>query len=98
MLLLLSNRGDSDRLRRVACRVALLWMLLVMVAACSGNSEIRKQRALERGEAYVKGGKFNEAVIEFQNALQVDPGFVPALHALGRAYEAKAWFIDASRD
>jgi len=69
-----------------------------MVAACSQSAEVKKQKAFDRGEAYLKSGKFNEAIIELRNALQVDPGFVPALHALGRAYAAKSWFVDAWRE
>ena len=76
----------------------LLGMLLALVAACSQSDDVKKQKAFERGEAYLKAGKFNESIIEFRNALQVDPNFVPALHALGRAYAAKSWFIDAGRE
>ena len=36
--------------------------------------------------------------IELGNALQVDPNFVPALHALGRAYMSKVWYGDALRE
>ena len=79
-------------------RVVLLGVLLTMVAACSQSAAVKKQKAFDRGEAYLKSGKFNEAIIELRNALQVDPGFVPALHALGRAYAAKSWFVDAWRE
>ena len=40
----------------------------------------------------------NEAIVELRNALQVDPDFVPALHALGRAYATKSWYGDALRE
>jgi len=59
---------------------------------------VKKQKGLERGEKYLSQGKLNEAIIELRNALQVDPEFVPALHALGRAYERKSWFFDAERE
>src|SRR4029450_2374812 len=51
-----------------------------------------------KGVAYLKDGKNNEAVIELRNALQIDPKFAPALHALGRAYKAKGWHFDAARE
>jgi Tfp pilus assembly protein PilF len=59
---------------------------------------VRKQKSLERGAEYLKAGKFNEAIIELRNALLVDPDFFLALHALGRAYAAKSWFIDSWRE
>ena len=79
-------------------RVVLLGVLAVMGASCAPSPEVRKQKALERGEKYLIEGKPNEAIIELQNALQVDPKFAPALHALGRAYERKSWFFDAERE
>src|SRR6266567_4480255 len=84
-------------------RHGALWLVLIgflglMVVACSLTSEEKKQKALERGELYARQAKFNEAIIEFRNALQIDPQFAPALHGLGRAYAAKSWFGDAWRE
>ncbi len=79
-------------------RVVLLGVLAVMVASCSPSSEVSKQKTLARGEKYLNEGKLNEAIIELRNALQVDPEFAPALHALGRAYERKSWFFDAEHE
>jgi len=79
-------------------RCVLLGLLGVMVVSCSQSPEMKKQKALERGEAYLKAAKFNEAIIEFRNALQIDPELVPALQALGRAYTEKSWFVDAWRE
>ena len=76
----------------------MLGLLVLILAACAQSPEAQKQKALERGEAYLRKGQYNEAIIEFRNALQVDPDFVPALHALGRAYEGRSWFFDAWRE
>ena len=46
---------------------------------------------MERGGKYLKEDKLNEAIIEFRNALQIDPDLAPALHALGRTYADKSW-------
>lgn len=73
-------------------------LALASVAACSQSPEVRKQKAVERAETYLKDGKANEAIIELRNALQIDKDYVPALHALGRAYVAKAWYGDAIRE
>src|SRR5262245_1246431 len=71
---------------------------LALAAACTQSPEVRKQKAIERAEQYLKEGKPNEAVIELRNALQIDSEFVPALVALGRAYAAKGWHADAARE
>ena len=78
--------------------VILVGLALLVVAGCSESPATKKQKALERGERYLSDGKYNEAVIELKNALQVDPDFVPALYALGRAYMAKVWYADALRE
>ncbi|HEV8226042.1 MAG TPA: tetratricopeptide repeat protein [Methylomirabilota bacterium] len=83
---------------RCACRMTILGLFVLMLAACAQSPEAQKQKALERGETYLRKGQYNEAIIEFRNALQVDPEFVPALHALGRAYEGRSWFFDAWRE
>jgi len=83
---------------RRACRITMLGLFVLALTACAQSPEAQKQKALERGETYLRKGQYNEAIIEFRNALQVDPEFVPALHALGRAYEGRSWFFDAWRE
>ena len=78
--------------------VLVLVLALASAAACTQSPEAKKQKAVERAEVYLKDGKANEAIIELRNALQIDKGYVPALHALGRAYAAKAWYGDAIRE
>src|SRR6266568_8550448 len=78
-------------------------LLLIGVAlwagvGCSQSPEVKKQKALARGEQYLKEGKLNEAIIEFRAALQEDQNFVPAAQGLGRAYAAKSWYGDAARE
>jgi tetratricopeptide (TPR) repeat protein len=75
-----------------------LYILLMLTAGCSQSPETRKQQALVRGEGYLAARQPAEAIIEFQNALQLDPQFVPALHGLGRAYAARYWYLDAFRE
>ena len=78
--------------------VLVLALALASAAACTQSPEVKKQKAVERAEAYLKDGKANEAVIELRNALQIDKDYVPALRALGRAYAAKSWYADAARE
>jgi tetratricopeptide (TPR) repeat protein len=78
--------------------LVLLPLALLTVVACSQSPQAKKQKALERGEQFLRDGKASEAIIELRAALAIDRDFVPALHALGRAYAAKAWAADAARE
>ena len=89
--------GRSQAVRGFGA-VLMVGLALLVAAGCSESPATKKQKALERGERYLAEGKANEAVIELRNALQVDPDFVPALQALGRAYVAKSWYADALRE
>ena len=88
------------RRSRPAPFLALLVIALTLAGgvACSQSPETKKQKAVERATEYIKDGKANEAVIELRNALQIDKDYVPALHALGRAYATKSWHADAARE
>src|SRR4029453_3565187 len=88
----------TSKLAQWRAPVLVVAALLAGLAACGHNPTASKQRALARGEQYLKDGKVNEAIIELRNAVQVHKNFVPALHALGRAYLAKSWFADAVRE
>src|SRR5262245_61298449 len=90
-------KRDSGIVGRLGL-LLLAGLFLVASAACGQSPETKKQKALERGEHYLKDGKLNEAIIEFRTALQVDQDFVPAAQGLGRAYAAKSWNGDAVRE
>ncbi len=81
-----------------AAALALVSLIATLAGACAQSPEVKKQTAVERAEEHLKNRKANEAVIELRNALQIDRDFVPALHALGRAYLAKSWYTDAARE
>lgn len=69
--------------------VALLSLLMAAVFVLGGctNPEKAKAEHLSRGEAYLKESKFQEASIEFRNAVQIDDKFAAAHWGLARAYE-----------
>jgi len=70
---------------------ALLVVLLVTAALSTACSDPEKAKAehLSRGEAYLKENppKFQEASIEFRNAVQIDDRLAGAHWGLARAYE-----------
>jgi putative PEP-CTERM system TPR-repeat lipoprotein len=57
-----------------------------LLAACSTDPAIRKQRFLDSGNAYAKAGKVREAIVEYRNAVQIDPRFAEARVKLAAAY------------
>lgn len=71
-------------------RPVLLSLLLVAVFSLGGctNSEKAKTEHLSKGEAYLKDSKFQEASLEFRNALQIDGQLAAGHWGLARAYEA----------
>ena len=90
-------KASCDTVRQLRI-LLVIGLALITGVACGQSPEAKKQKALARGEQYLKDGKLNEAVIELRTALQVDQNYVPAVHALGRAYVAKSWYGDAARE
>ena len=65
-----------------------LWLIGILVCSlltgCSRDPNVRKQKYLESGQRYFQKGKYREAAIQFQNALQVDPRYVDAHYQLAQ--------------
>ena len=62
---------------------ALLWLCLW--AGCASEEE-KMAAHFEKGVAYFEKGEDRAAVIEFRNAIQINPEYVPAYLKLGEAY------------
>ena len=84
------------------CRVklyhaTLLSILLAAIFAISGcaNPEKAKIAHVEKGEVYLKDEKFQEASLEFRNAIQIDDKLASAHWGLARAYEGLQRFQEA---
>ncbi|MFQ5561493.1 MAG: tetratricopeptide repeat protein [Nitrospinota bacterium] len=57
--------------------------------SCSKDKGESYQKHFEKGEAYLKQEKFDEAVIEFKNAVKIDPDNGLGHYKLGMAYVRK---------
>jgi tetratricopeptide (TPR) repeat protein len=64
----------------------LLFAAAIFLAGCS-NPEKAKAQHVAQGEAYLKDSKFQEASLEFRNAIQIDDDLAAAHWGLARAYE-----------
>ena len=75
--------------RGVIYQISLFCLLLsaaIFLAGCTDPQKAKAQH-LAQGEAYLKDTKFQEATIEFRNAIQLDDNSAPAHWGLARAYE-----------
>lgn len=68
---------------------SLLCLLLAALVTLSGctNAEKAKAEHVSRGEAYLKDLKYQEASLEFRNAIQIDANLAAAHWGLARAFE-----------
>ena len=64
----------------------LLLAAVLFLAGCA-NPEKAKAEHVAQGEAYLKDSKFQEASLEFRNAIQIDDKLTAAHWGLARAFE-----------
>jgi putative PEP-CTERM system TPR-repeat lipoprotein len=69
-----------------AVRLLLVVVLGAGVASCSRNREAQKREHTRMGDQYVAQKKYQEAIIEYKNALKTDPKFGEARHKLAKAF------------
>src|ERR1044072_6788049 len=70
-------------------KTTLLCVLLAAIFSLTGctNKEKAKAEHVRKGEAYLTDSKFQEASLEFRNALQIDDKLPSAHWGLARAFE-----------
>ncbi len=79
--------GDSAMRSSLVLRVILpLALMVALFSACSRDPNVRKQKYFQSGQRYFDKGKYNEAAIEYVNALKIDPGFADAHFKLAESY------------
>ncbi len=65
----------------------ILLVLLVWLGSCQRSSEARRDAFYQKGQSFLKAAKYEDAIIEFRNALQIDDRHVPSNVAIGEAFE-----------
>src|SRR5205823_6441981 len=78
-------------LRTIAMKTSPKLIFLACVAlltGCSTDPNRQKLKYLNDGEKYFTAGRYQEAVIQFRNAVQIDPKFAGAHYQLSLAYQA----------
>ncbi|MBV8857694.1 MAG: tetratricopeptide repeat protein [Acidobacteria bacterium] len=81
------NLQECLRARRLRAPLAVLLACLVALAASCTSPEKAKAEHVARGEAFLKERRWQEASIEFRNAIQIDDNLAPAHWGLAQAYE-----------
>ncbi|HEX8558571.1 MAG TPA: tetratricopeptide repeat protein [Pyrinomonadaceae bacterium] len=81
------NLQECPRARSLRAPLALLLACLVALAAGCSNPEKAKAEHVSRGEAFLKERRWQEASLEFRNAIQIDDNLAAAHWGLAQAYE-----------
>ena len=80
-------RLTGERMSRQCLALTVLMSVCVFGAiGCERSPEVKKARHLEQGKQYFKEKRYNDAVIEYRNVLQLDPDHAQAVSRLGAAY------------
>ena len=66
--------------------VSVVVIAALALASCSRDPAVVKKRYLESGDKYFERARFKEAIIQYRNALKVDPRYGQAHYKLALAY------------
>jgi len=68
---------------RYTYRAVVSALLIIPLLAGCQAPEVRKQKAYEKGLVFMETGETRKAILEFRNAIQIDPKFADARYGLG---------------
>src|SRR5215203_4689029 len=71
---------------------------LALVVGCSKDPNTAKVQAFDSGSRYFAAKKYNEAIVEYRRAIQLDPKFGDARAKLGEAYLQTGEIASALRE
>jgi tetratricopeptide (TPR) repeat protein len=63
----------------------LIIFIIIMMLGCS-SSETRKTKFFDKGNEFYEKGDYGKAILNFQNAIKLDPHYADAYSALGTCY------------
>lgn len=86
----LDKRSEKSRIPPYRYLTALVFVSLAVMSGCSHDPNVRKQKYLQSGNKYFERGRYREAAIEYQNAIETDKGFADAHHQLALCYMREA--------
>src|SRR5579875_1688594 len=77
--------SSNRRMNRFSA-VASLTILALLAQGCTRDPNVRKVKYLNSGKKYEAQGKDKEAIIQFSNAIKIDPHYADAHLELAKAY------------
>ena len=77
--------SHSHRMGRVPALICLT-ILALLAQGCTRDPNVRKVKYLNSGKTYAAQGKEKEAIIQFSNAIKIDPHYAAAHFELAKAY------------
>jgi tetratricopeptide (TPR) repeat protein len=66
--------------------ILVLSLIAALLSSCSLDPNVQKRKYFESGKRYFEKGQYQEAVIEFTNAVKFDPGYADAHFQLAESY------------
>jgi tetratricopeptide (TPR) repeat protein len=88
------NLQECTQPRSLRILLCVLVIALFALAGCT-NPEKAKNEYLRRGETFLKEARYQEASIEFRNAIQIDEKFAAAHWGLALAFEGLQRFPES---
>jgi tetratricopeptide (TPR) repeat protein len=83
---------------RRQCLAILIFALAATVAGCKKDPEVAKREFFTSGNTYFDQQKYNEAAVQYRNALQQDPKFGEARLKLAETYSNLKDYRNAYRE
>ncbi|HYG80685.1 MAG TPA: tetratricopeptide repeat protein, partial [Pyrinomonadaceae bacterium] len=87
------NQQECTRRVFVLARFVIILVAALGLVGCK-SAETSKAEHVERGQAFLKEKKYQEATIEFRNAIQIDDQLASAHWGLAQAYEGLQRFSE----
>jgi tetratricopeptide (TPR) repeat protein len=78
--------------------VICLALALAAVVGCSRDPQVRKKHFLDQGVSYFEKGNCDAAVVEYENAIQIDSDYAAAHYELSRCLEKKGDWTHAFQE
>jgi Tfp pilus assembly protein PilF len=73
----------------------LVIVLLALMAGCSKDPKVQRDKYSASGQKYLTAKKYEEAAIEFRNALRIDKAHIPSLLGIAKAFQQTGNHQDA---
>lgn len=66
---------------------AAIVLMLVLATGCAKDSTAQRDKYFSNAQKHMEAGRYEEASIEFRNALKIDKGHIPSLLGLAGAFQ-----------